>query len=348
MGQNISINTLLRVIEDNKTKNALNVFLSIKLKDFEKSLASLSSIKNKKNERTYRRVGKELTALLVEGEHILEGIDSLTVKKNIKIYFRETLAKWFSQSKVAHRGYIKPRGYGGDYKVIEMFYDQKIISSNEIGSFFDWYVINNSLAKADITRKDKMRELLKNFILKYKKPLEIVNFGCGASKDLRDLFASFSPKFNIKIKAIDQDIEALKLSGRYARKWPSLVEAKFIQQNIIQLINASRNRKKISILKDVDLVYSIGLVDYFADNVLKLFVKFCVDNIPSGGKFIFAHKNGMKRESFLAADWVCDWRFYQRTKDEVLLLIENEIKGCDLKITWEKTKHMFFIMLTKR
>ena len=97
-----------------------------------------------------------------------------------------------------------------------------------------------------------------------------------------------------------------------------------------------------------ELVYSMGLVDYFADNVLQLFVRFSLKTLAPGGTFIFAHKNSEKIESFLPPDWFCDWKFFLRNKEEVLNIVKDEILGYDLEIEWEKTRHMFFLILTKK
>ena len=194
-----------------------------------------------------------------------------------------------------------------------------------------------------------MAELLKDFIERSdSKKLEIINFGCGGCKELRDLFNWYSPKKKLNFVAVDQDPEALKFSKSFISDFSRGVSIKFLRKNIIDLIKSYRHKNPKPPLTNKQLTYSIGLVDYFADNTLRLFVRLCIKTLSPGGQFIFAHKNKEKRESFLAPDWICDWRFYLRNKAEVLKLIQSEVSGCDLKTRWEKTRHMFFFIITKK
>jgi SAM-dependent methyltransferase len=243
------------------------------------------------------------------------------------------------------RSFKKPRGYGGDYKTIEMFYDQKTYSQG-IGYYFDKYILDNTLAKADIYRKDRMKELLENFIDKTNlEKIEIVNFGCGGCKDLRDLFQMFVPEKIVNFTVVDQDLEALNFSKKIFKALPAKANIKYLQKNITELIMAYRNKNTETPFINKNLVYSIGLVDYFGDNTLQLFVRFCMKSLAPGGKLIFAHKNSDNGNLFFHLIFAWD---FNRNKNEVITIIKDEIAGCSLKIRWEKTHHMFFLIITKK
>jgi len=306
-------------------------------------------IKNKKNivadQEKFHRMSERLISI---GDTLEKGIESFSIKSELKELFRECIGKWAYQSQIVKRSFDKPRGYGGDYKTIEMFYDQKTFSQG-IGYYFDKHILDNKLAKADIYRKDRMKELLNNFIDKSDlNEMEIVNFGCGGCKELRDLFQTFISEKRVNFLAVDQDLEALKFSKKLLKNLPPNVSIKYLSKNIIELIRSYRNRNSETPFTNKNLVYSIGLVDYFGDHTLQLFVRFCLKTLVPGGQLIFAHKNSDKQKSFLAPSWFCDWRFYQRNKNEVIKIIQDEIAGCNLKIKWEKTHHMFFLIITKK
>ena len=300
------------------------------------------TIKQKQN--FYRETEK----LILHGFLLEKLITNSTMNKKLKDLFRNYLAVWAYQSKIIKRGFKKPRGYAGDYKTIEMFYDQKICSKN-IGYFFDYYILNNTLAKADISRKDKMIELFRCFVEQKRSlpDLKILNFGCGGCKDLRDMFKEYYPPIQLNITAVDQDLEALNFSRKFVRNFPKNVSVQFQKQEIIKLLKRHRNCKVRLSSENFELIYSIGLVDYFSDNVLRLFVRFCLASLVSGGQLIFAHKNSLKWRSFLAPDWLCNWRFYQRNKKRVLAILKHELRNHKLRIKWEKTGHMFFFIITK-
>lgn len=286
--------------------------------------------------------------VVITGNRVENEISSGTVRKEIKKLFRSSIGKWAYSSEILRRSYEKPRGYAGDYKMVEEFYDQSPRSSG-VGYYFDNYILKNTLATADIYRKDKMSELVERYFEKnvFKK-LNVINFGCGACKELRDLFKNYQPNKKINIMGVDQDTEAMDFSKQALGNLSEYVSIDYIQQNIIDLIFNYRNSQPNSVYANKELVYSMGLVDYFADNVLQLFVRFSLKTLAPGGTFIFAHKNSEKIESFLPPDWFCDWKFFLRNKEEVLNIVKDEILGYDLEIEWEKTRHMFFLILTKK
>lgn len=353
---NNAFHKLLRLLNDYFPKNSaqyarikdrfsedLNDYLSL-LNEIEKRLNRKRRIGVSKEERLRRMSNR----IIFTGNELEKEIDSIVVKKRIRELFRQCIYKWACKSHIIKRSLDKPRGYSGDYKTIEMFYDQKTISRG-IGYYFDKYILTNKLAKADISRKDKMKELIKSFIERTSlKEIKVVNFGCGGSKELRDLFQNYIPDKEINIMLVDQDVEALKFSKKYLSILPSTVSVKYVHKNILELIRTYRNKINQMPFLNKNLVYSMGLVDYFGDNTLQLFVRFCLKMLAPGGQLIIAHKNADKWKSFLAPSWVCDWQFYQRNKDEVIKIISDEIAGCSLKIRWEKTHHMFFLILTKK
>ena len=295
-----------------------------------------------------KEFNKACDRIIEIGEALEKEIYFPSIKKEIRNEFRKSVGKWVYQSQIMKRSFEKPRGYAGDYKTIEMFYNH-ISISNGVGYYFDEYVVSNTLATADIYRKNKMKELLKNFIENQNSDeLEILNLGCGSCREIKELFFNYSPSKNIRFVCVDQDLEAIEFSKRLTDKLPPNVTIEFLQKNIIDLIKEYKDETNIKKpLGEKQLVYSIGLVDYFADNVLRLFVRFCLKNLAPGGRLIFAHKNRNRNKSFQAPNWFCDWEFYKRDKREVLKIINDEIIGYNLNLVWEKTKHMFFLIITK-
>lgn len=307
-------------------------------------------IKHKENNR--KKLQKELNGtcdrIIAAGEILEKKIHSSSVRKEIRKKVREIIGKWIYQSKILKRGFEKPLGYAGDHGTIEMFYKHKPISIG-LGYYFDIYALSNTLATADIYRKDKMKELIKNFTESNNSAeLEILNHGCGSCREIKELFINYSSKKKIKFFCVDQDPVALKFSKHSLNDLPANITINFMKKNIIDLIRDHRNKKTVvQPFSNKQLVYSMGLVDYFADNTLRLFVRFCLKSLVPGGQLIIAHKNKHKNKSFLTPKWFCDWEFYRRDKEEVLKIIKDEIRGCDIRIVWEKTKHMFFLIITK-
>ncbi len=286
--------------------------------------------------------------MLDKAEDLENEITSPSIRKDFRSKFRKVVGKWVYESKLFKRALEKPLGYAGDYAMIEMFYNYKPLSTG-LGYYFDGFFLSNTLASADITRKDGMKELIKDYLENSSDAkLKILNYGCGSCREMKELFSDYSPKQTIEYTCVDQDAAAIEFSKNALKKIPTNITIDFIQANIVDLLKRYRNADDLEApLSGKNLVYSMGLVDYFTDNVLKLFVEFCLKGLIPGGKLIIAHKNRRKARSFLSPKWLCDWMFYTRDKTEVLKLIKDEISGYDLEITWEKTRHMFYLIITK-
>ena len=68
------------------------------------------------------------------------------------------------------RAFEKPRGYSGDYLVLEAIYNKHPLSKG-LGEYYDRDFLNNPYAVALRSRKDRLRKMLHEFILSnLKKP----------------------------------------------------------------------------------------------------------------------------------------------------------------------------------
>ena len=97
-----------------------------------------------------------------------------------------------------------------------------------------------------------------------------------------------------------------------------------------------------------DLIYSIGLADYFTDRILKTMIKNAFYGLKCGGKFVIAHKDKDVSFSHIPPEWFCNWVFYQRNEMDLLHIIEGiKLNGVCIETERDKTGDIFFYILTK-
>lgn len=294
------------------------------------------------------RLFLETRCILEKGDKIISSIKDKVIRKRIKEMFRKIVFDFVKEGDLVRRGYAKPRGYAGDYEIIEMIYNNSSLSKG-LGRCFDKYLLNDDYVLAIRTRKEQMKGKLSDFITQYAgMKIDILNLASGSAREIRELFLDeeFSTDKKIKFTLVDQDRDALEFSKLKLDRIPNNISFRYINENVL---NFSRsNEKYTKILGCFDLIYSIGLADYIPDILLEELIKFSFNLLKAGGRLVIAHKNTRMYKS-LASDWFCNWHFYPRSCGNVIKLIKSflEHRKFDLNISNKKSGCIFFITVTK-
>ncbi|MBI5208072.1 MAG: hypothetical protein HY934_09845, partial [Candidatus Firestonebacteria bacterium] len=288
------------------------------------------------------------TKILEKGNKLEKSINNRILSKKIKQSFRSLVGKWAYKSYILKRSYEKPRGYPGDYIIMEFVYNEKVISEG-IGYIFDEDFLYNEYAVAVKNRKNKMKEILLNYIQNSNfKKINILNLACGSSRELKELFlnTNFQNK-QIIITLIDQDEAALQFSQEALSGLHSNLKFKFLKENIYDFIKDKINIKNYTTKFGCqNLIYTIGLSDYLPDRALGNLIKFFFELLLPDGKLILAHKD-ISKYTPLAPDWFCDWTFFPRTKNMLIDLTKSfiNIKDKNIEFITEDSGIIFFMIL---
>jgi len=84
---------------------------------------------------------------------------------------------------------------------------------------------------------------------------------------------------------------------------------------------ARENREIFSQYQKQNLIYSVGLIDYLPDRVLKRLVRTLYEFLEKEGKIILTHRNKEITIPPICPDWFCNWSFVNRTKNDVVKLL---------------------------
>ena len=268
----------------------------------------------------------------------------------IKDSFRSLVSSWIFKSPGSYRCLEKPKGYPGDYETLEIIYDRKVLSeTRDLGYYFDMYFLNNPYAEAVRKRKDKLKQLLTNYIARSEKPLKILNLACGGCKELRDICHERPGKVinkDVSFYCLDWDAEALDFSREQLGGAPENFHISFVRDNILSFI---RRTGFFDENGQMDVIYSIGLADYFRDRILRAMMHCAYKGLRPGGRFIIAHKDKEISFSHVPPEWFGDWTFFQRNEQELYSLIsETGLDWSEIKIDRDETGDIFFYTLVKR
>ena len=299
------------------------------------------------SEETERKLDQLNTQILLKGFCLEELLPDKKIMQKVKEHFRHLLGTWIYKSAIMKRAFEKPRGYPGDYKMIEIVYDNKPISSN-IGVYFDNYFLKSPYAVAVRMRKDRLRAMLQNFIEETKlSKIAILNIACGSCREIKELLPGLKTKSHVTFNCLDWDEEALKFSqDTLLPTAPKNVEFKFIKEDIMKMV---KNESDIQSLAKQSLIYSIGLIDYLPDRILKKLIQVSYELLENNGKLILTHKNRDKTFPPVPPDWACDWKFVPRNKEEMVKLFYNcGISKFSFAVDSDDFGYIYYFTLTKK
>ncbi len=231
--------------------------------------------------------------------------------------FRKRTHEFFSKSYLMNRARTWPRGYPGDYEIIDTVYDNRTPSEG-IGQLLDRYFLAATLAHGIQNRREKMRDMLAEQ-LRSCPNAQVLNIGCGPCREVLEL-APVIKETNAHFTNVDFDTDALLFSAQRLTKAGIGDNVSFRQYNALRMINAQRNIREFG---HVDIVYTIGLLDYLSDEVLVRLLKSLYAMLKPGGVFIAVFKDA---NQYATPDyhWLVDWTgFLQRDAQASRQLFHN-------------------------
>jgi extracellular factor (EF) 3-hydroxypalmitic acid methyl ester biosynthesis protein len=140
----------------------------------------------------------------------------------------------------------------------------------------------------------------------------VTSLACGPAEEIFDVFEELDDRRRLYASLVDIDLQALAhVADR--RDHAEL-------QDRIGLINANLvylalGRQKLA-LNEQDLIYSIGLTDYFNDKFVIKLLNWIHGRLRLGGRVILCnfHPDNYCRELM---DYVLEWRLIHRSKEDM-------------------------------
>lgn len=346
------ITPLLDSISDSKKRSIVKEFWHNAVVPYFSELESISEGLNTGTldyEEATDRTMRATSAVLASGNETENQLADDELVKQLKAYFRVTGAPYGLASKAVRHALEKPGGYPGDYELLEFIYGE-VPTSDKFGYCADMVFLEDDYARAVRSRKNVMKTVLIDYLNdESQNPRNILNIACGASRELREIFAenTFNLKFPVTFNMIDKSKEALSFSKEQLANSPDNIKYNFLNNSVYDYLKDPETHSRN--LQGQDLIYSIGLADYIPAESLKEQIKFFYDLLNPGGRLIIAHKDS-KNFIPLTPDWWADWTFYLRDEDEVVNLVKTSgITNYTLTVEREKaTNIIFFLNIEKR
>ena len=216
-------------------------------------------------------------------------------------------------TETAERMYSKPRGYAGDYFTIQLIYENKPSGTGRIGPLMDACFQDEPAAKAVRNRRYLLLdEIQRTFNEKEGSVVRVTSMACGPAAEVFDCIASLDDPAKIDATLVDIDMQALAfVSDRIERSRLK----RYVKPVFGNLVYLATGRQKLDI-PEQDLVYSIGLIDYFNDKFVIALMNYVYDLLAPGGRIILGNFHPRNTTKALM-DHVLDWKLIHRTEEDM-------------------------------
>ena len=247
--------------------------------------------------------------------HVLGDLSplSIDVKSTVAASIQKQLLPFIALADTAYRFYSKPRGYAGDYLTIWKLYHAPPSGTGRIGALIDSCFLSQPAAVAVRNRRRLMTDLIYRTVQGNCEPVSFVtSLACGPAQELFDVFDRPGLRVRLKCHAVDIDQEALGFVKEKRDRLDLVDQIGLVQSN---LVHVARGRRTLE-LPPQDLIYSVGLIDYFADDIVIALLNTIFDLLKPGGRVLLGNFHPANPDKALM-DHILDWKLTHRTEEDM-------------------------------
>ena len=282
--------------------------------------------------RVFEELSSELSALLGPQSGLKESTRAeLSQRAHIE------LLPWILLTDVTARMYTKPRGYAGDYLTIQKIYEDRAGGVGHLGPAIDRAFLDQPPAQAVRNRRTLMAKQIEQAYTP-DRPVHVTSFACGPAREVFDAFETLGQPSNLTMSLVDVDDQALEFLTEALKDHPRASAMRLFRSNLVYL---ALGRQKLE-LPPQDLIYSIGLIDYFGDRFVVKLLDYIHAHLRPGGRVVLGNFHP-RNPSRIWMDTVLQWKLIHRDEADMNRLFRASRFGQDcVEILYEDTRVNLF------
>ena len=202
-------------------------------------------------------------------------------------------------------GHLKPRGYAGDFEMIDRIYTGWV-SPNPRLARWDLFFHAQPAPRAVRNRKEFFKGILRRLDESQREGSTVLNVGCGPGRDVAEYFQDM-PGSRLRVLSIDLDADAIRHAETLSR--PFADRAVFACENVFRYTPEAK----------YDLVWAAGLFDYFSDRLFVRVAKRLLSAVRGGGELVIGNF-GPDNSSRTYMEVLGQWHLEHRSMEKLLSL----------------------------
>jgi extracellular factor (EF) 3-hydroxypalmitic acid methyl ester biosynthesis protein len=266
-----------------------------------------------------------------------------------KEYTESELTPILTCAPLWRQAYAKPRGYPGDYLVMEHIYDGSPRGETPFARVA--HVLGIQIGQFVVRRKDLVRDALAAAVAQRRcgESIRIVSLGCGPARELVELPSAIGDESpNVSFVLVDQDGGALKFAGgaiaRALRDGdaPTRIAIEPRQTSVLRML---REVAPAELFGEADMIYSAGLFDYFSDRSCRVLARRLYDALRPGGIMMLGNMK-VGTDMVWPLELIADWSLTYRSADDVLEWAGG-LAGAEISLRTEATGYDYILGVHK-
>ena len=230
---------------------------------------------------------------------------------------------------------IKPRGYAGDFEVIDRVYQRSLTTDPNLINW-DNFLVNTRAAKAVRNRKSYVIKMLEKLRANTEgdEQIRVLDVASGPARDVFEFLSSTSDH-RIFFDCIEYDNVAIQYASALCHEYLDRIE--FIHKNAFRFDTDRRYK----------LVWSAGLFDYFDDRRFVFLLKRLYAFLEEGGELVignFSEKNPDRPYM----EVMMEWELNHRSPEKLIhFATEGGVPASNIRLGNEPEGINLFLHLTK-
>lgn len=260
-----------------------------------------------------------------EGAGSAHGL-SESARQQIGARLQQEILPYLLLTRTAERMYAKPRGYAGDFLTIDWIYQNNPQGTGRLGALLDRCFLDQPAAQAVRNRRGLLAEYIQNAWEQAEgRSAQITSLACGPAAEIFDVFETSDDPSRLRATLIDIDLQALAFVSDKCDRLNLRRQMELVNGNLVHLALGRQQLK----LGPQDLVYSIGLIDYFSDKFVIQLLNYVHGLLRPGAKVVLGNFHP-KNPNRAMMDHILDWKLIHRSEEDMnrLFMASNFDQPC--------------------
>lgn len=257
----------------------------------------------------------------------------------------EQIYPFFERSDIIRRAFEKPRGYAGDYEMMNQIYRSNFEGTDVFGRILHNYITNEKSGESVKFRKSYLHRHIRDQLNKNGE-IDVLSIASGPAVEYQEVIRTWTPEdiSRLGMTLFDLDREALEHAQarilELATQRGVSPRTNYINASVKSFLGA----QSLSSCK-YDFIYSAGLFDYLDNRTSATLTKKFYSMLKPKGRLLLGNftKNN-KTKAFLHL--LANWSLIHKTKEEIMGWAD-EITGCRKSIEIDDNDMIAFLVLEK-
>lgn len=265
-------------------------------------------------------------------------------------YIRQHLHPLILTAPFANRTFIKPRGYAGDYEMVNMIGRNGFEGNSLFAKIVHRWFVRQAPAEAHRNRVKYLAECIEkevNRVFQMNRPARIFNFACGPAIEVQYFVRDSILADHAEFTMADFDDETLgytqKLLNQLIARRELDTLVRFEKKPVHQLL---KDRQKTMRQGHYDFVYCAGLFDYLPNTTCKQLMDIFYGYVAPGG-LLLATNVSTSNPSTNTMEHVLDWHLIYRDEKDMRLLTPTLAHDDDVRVHGDSTAVNLFLEIRK-